>query len=312
MIDPHVTLTVAESLALKIIPLYGFMGLGYVFGKMRPLTAEPLATLQIYFITPLLLLGLMADMQFQRNYLLLPLISYLVCIIVGFITLWAGRRFWCDGTANIFAYACGGANTGYFGLPVALAVMSPELVAVFMLASLGFMFFEFTFGYFFVASGKHSMRDSLKKLVRLPPLYAVVIGIGLSAADIHVPALLHDTSRDLRGCYIVIGAMLIGMGLARLDKMHFDLKLALFVSVMKFGLWPMIALGLIAYDISFFHYFTVSIHKIFLLLAVMPIPVNALIYSLQLDIHPAKASTMVFVSTVAALFYVPLVVGLWG
>ncbi|MBV8061743.1 MAG: AEC family transporter [Alphaproteobacteria bacterium] len=312
MIDPHVTLNVAQSLALKIMPLYGFMGLGYLFGKVRPQSAEPLAALQVYVIAPLLILALMADMQFQQRYLLLPFVVYAICVIVGFATLWLGRKIWTDNTVNIFAFACGGANAGYFGLPVALAVLSPEMVAVFMLTSLGFMLFEFTFGYVFIARGKHTMADSIKKLLRLPPLYAMIVGVLLSVLNIHVPALLQDSVRDMRGCYVVIGAMLIGLGLARLHKIHFDLQLKLFVNFMKFGLWPMLALGVIALDVYYFHCFGVEIHKIILLLAIMPIPVNTLVYAIQLDVQPDKASTMVFVTTLIALFYVPLVVGLWG
>jgi len=47
-------------------------------------------------------------------------------------------------------------------------------------------------------------------------------------------------------------------------------------------------------------------------LAIMPLPANAVAYALQLNVQPDKTSTLVFLSTVFALFYIPLVMVFWG
>jgi predicted permease len=85
-----------------------------------------------------------------------------------------------------------------------------------------------------------------------------------------------------------------------------------FVFAFKFVLWPVLALVLIVTDNLLTHLFSEQVHKILMLLAIMPLPANAVAFSLQLDVQPDKASTQVFLSTVFALIYIPIIMTLWG
>lgn len=311
MIDAA-ALTVFQSLVLKIAPLYAVMAIGFVFGRLRPAAAEPFSFLQIYFIVPVVVVSGIAGLDFQPSYLLLPVVSYLACCVISLAALWGGKKLWPDNTANIFAYSCGSANTGYYGIPVALVVFPPDIIGIFMVTIVGYTLFEGSLGYYHVARGHFTARDSFRKLLRLPILYAFIVGVALSALHAHIPDMLKDMLRDFRGSYVVIGALMIGFGLARVQQFRLDWLLIAFVFAFKFLVWPLVTYGLILLDRSVTHQFDPVIHKMLMLLAVMPLPANTIAFALQLNVQPDKASTLVFLSTLFALVYIPLAMVLWG
>ena len=305
-------LAVMQGMMLKILPLYGVMALGFFLGRKRPAAAEPLAYLQIYFIVPIVITSAIANLEFQRSYLLLPLISFLGCTFVGLLFFMLGKRLWKDNTANVFSYASGCANTGYYGIPVALIIFPAPLLGIFMMLVVGYTLFEATIGYYLVARGHFTVGDSLRKLARLQLIYAFTGGAVLSMVGQHVPDFAQDIIRDFRGSYVVIGALMIGLGLSRIKQFSLDWLLLVVTFLFKFAVWPLLALGMIFVDRHYTHLFDDTIHKMAFLLSLMPMPANTIAYALELNVQPEKASTMVFLSTLFGLVYIPLAMMFWG
>jgi predicted permease len=305
------SLQILQGMILKIFPLYIAMGIGFIFGRARPNIGEPLAYLQINFIVPIFVVATITNLDLQINYLLLPVVTFLGCTLVGFTALKTGQRLWKDNTPNLFAHMCGNANTGYYGIPVALIVFPHELLGLYMLANVGFTLYDCTVGYYWIARGHFTAMDSLRKLFRLPFIYAFMLGIIFSACKLQVPDFLVEPVRDVRGCYIIIAAMLIGIGLSRLQHFRFEAKPISFTFFFKFLVWPALALAFTAVDLNMFHLFTPQIHKILILLSIMPLPANTIAYALQLNVQPDRASTLVFLSTIFALIYVPFMMVLY-
>ncbi len=301
-----------NSILIKMLPLYGVMALGFLYGRLHRKAAEPLAFLQIYFIAPIVVAASLANMEFQISYLWLPLITFLGCSVVATIAFFVFKGIWQDNRANLFSYACSGGNTGYFGVPVALILFPPSSLGLFMMIIIGFTLFENSFGYYLVARGNFTARDSFRKLIKLPTGYAFIIGVTLSALGWHLPDFSKEIIRDFRGCYIIMGALMIGLGLSRVEKFSLESKLITVVFGLKFILWPLFALLIIACDLTFLHIFTPNIHKMMLLVASVPLPANAIPYAMQLNVQPERASTLVFLSTLFALLYVPFVMILYS
>jgi len=299
------------AVLIKIIPLYLVMVLGFIYGRSHRGAAEPLSFLQIYFVAPVVLGSNIASMSFRGAYLFLPAITYVIACTVGLVSYRFYKWIWKDNTGNIFSYACANGNSGYFGVPVALILFPSEKLGIFMLASVGFILMENTLGYYLIARGQFSARESLRKLARLPNVYAIAFGVVLSAIHFAPPAFAGDVLRDFRGTYVVLGALMVGLGISRLEKLTIEGKLIATVFAFKFLAWPALALVAVVLDESVFHLFDADIHRMLLLLAIIPLPANAIPFAIQLKVQPDKASTLVFVSTVFALFYVPFVMALW-
>jgi predicted permease len=73
-------------------------------------------------------------------------------------------------------------------------------------------------------------------------------------------------------------------------------------------MWPVCVAGIILIDTQFLHLYNDIIHKILLLISITPLAANMVVFATQLKTHPEKASFAVLLSTLFALFYIPLMV----
>ena len=76
-----------------------------------------------------------------------------------------------------FAYSASSGNTGYFGLPVALMLFGDAVFAPYVMAMFGMTLFENTVGFFVVAKGADTFKDSALKVLKVPTLYAFIAGL---------------------------------------------------------------------------------------------------------------------------------------
>jgi predicted permease len=114
-----------------------------------------------------------------------------------------------------------------------------------------------------------------------------------------------------KSTYSVLGMMIVGMGLAGIQKTSFDLKFILASFTSKFIFWP-IVVGLIVWaDLAFFHIFNQEIHKVMLIMAIIPMAADTVVFSTKFNIHPEKASLTVMLSTLFTLIYIPIFTSLF-
>lgn len=304
--------SVFTILVLKMLPLYLIMAAGYFLGRKVKGLGEAVSVLQINIIAPIVIATGIMPLEMQGIYLLLPFIFFALCALISGFLFRLGKSFWNDNTRNILAFAGGAANTGYFGVPVALMLFSPNIVALFLLAMVGFLIFENTLGYYFVARGKHSVEDSLRRLLRLPTLYGCLAGIILSFFSAAAPDNLLPVIRDFRGAYVVLGALMIGFGLSGAKFSNIDFKFLGVLLCNKFILWPLIVLGLIVTDQNILHLFAEDVYPALFLMAIVPLPANAVAFSLLHGVHPEKTAAAVFISTAIALIYIPVALMMMG
>jgi predicted permease len=102
--------------------------------------------------------------------------------------------------------------------------------------------------------------------------------------------------------------MLIGLGIGVRKKLKFDFKFIGVTFFAKFITWPLLILLIILLDKSFLHLYNPQIYEVMLLISIVPLAANAVAFSTLLQLHPEKASLAVLLSTVFALFYIPLVI----
>ncbi|MBM3602914.1 MAG: hypothetical protein FJX22_03950, partial [Alphaproteobacteria bacterium] len=157
------------------------VGLGYGLGKLHQVDLKSIAHLLIYGFVPVVVTGAVAQLTFTPEVLLLPVVGFALCCAVGFISLWLGRRLVDDKLAvYLLPITTGSGNTGFFGLPVALALLGNDQVGIYMISYLGTVIFGDTIGYYYVARGNLTVKDALRRVSRLPVLYGMAIGFVLS------------------------------------------------------------------------------------------------------------------------------------
>jgi predicted permease len=165
-------------------PLAFLIVLGFVVGRLQRVDLKSIAVIAIYAITPIVAFGSAARLDFTFSLILLPLCTFLIAGVIGLTAFWLGRCLKNDGTRYLLPVACGSGNTGYFGLPVAMALFGADAAGLYFLANLGVVIFEMSVGYYFIARGNVAPAVALKKVAQLPVLYALTAGLVVAAMAI--------------------------------------------------------------------------------------------------------------------------------
>lgn len=297
-------LDLGGSLLAPLWMLLAFVGLGMLCARRLSLDPRPIASLLIYVIAPVTIFRGLVLGGPTPTYLLLTLGVFLaaglMCLLVGRLA----RPFFPAEEAAMLAFSAGTANTGYFGLPVAMMLLSPEGVTQYLFCLLGMTLYEFTLGFYISARGRFSARESLHKILRLPLVYAFLAALAISGLALPLPATLMEGLEVFPPTYTLLGMMIIGMTLGRVSIKELDLRFIGACLAVRFGLWPLVGLGAVMAlraTLGIDQELTLAL----LLIGVVPLAANLVVVAMELGNRPEKAAVAVLISTLLAPLVVP-------
>jgi len=284
------------------IPLAGLILLGYVIARLNRVDLKSVATLAIYAITPIVAFGSAARLEFTPALILLPVMTFVMASCIGLLSRFLGMSIIRDPhQTGLLPVACGSGNTGYFGLPIAMALFGADAAGIYFLANLGVVVFETSLGYYFIARGGLSRREALIRVARLPVLYALSAGLVFAALQITLPDAAVKLWDLCRNAYVVVGMMIAGIALAQSEGFKLGAPLTLTAFFGKFILWPLAAIGFAAID----PFFDVQTHQLILVLSLVPIAANLPAYAAVNDAPVRDAALLVLASTIFAILALP-------
>jgi predicted permease len=290
----------------KILPLYFLVVLGFIAGKTIGDHRASMAKILIYIMSPMVIFTGVIKADLGNNHLFIPLIIFTISSILCVLFLRIGQHFFKDSTKNILAFGAGNANSGYFAIPVGVGLFGAESLPFFVLTNFGFIFYEYTVAYFVSARGHHTPEEAFKKVIRLPAVYAFVCALLLNVSGIRLTPPLEELATQFRGCYAVLGMMLIGFGVASLKHLKFDFKYLSLALIAKFIVWPLVIFCLIIADKNYLHFLDPAIYRQLFFFSSIPMAANTVAVATELKTEPEKAALAVLVSTLLALLSVPL------
>jgi len=307
------------SFLSKIFPLFFYVFMGWLISKLVKIKKNDIANLMVFLILPILSFHGAFTLKISWQTLSLPILFFMLCTLITLLFLWIGKKIWKDNTANLLAFASSYGNYGYFALPAAIALWGIESEAIVIIAGIGFTIYSCTVGYFVTALGNFTLRKSLIKTISLPTIYMVFIGLLLNTfhvkfgtvKSIDLNQIYMDFARDIRGAYSVFGMMLVGIAIAEIEHFVVDWKFLSVAMIAQFIVWPIIIGALIVLDKRFLGFYSPQIHRIMYLLSLIPIGANLIAYSAQLNVQPEKASITILITTIFAMFYIPLMISLF-
>lgn len=295
-------------LIANIIPLYILILLGFISGRHMDVNLPSMATIAIYILAPIVNFGAMAQMNFTPEYMTLPLIFFIGSAVIGTISYLSAQKIWKNSTANLIGMGSVTGNTMYFGLPVILALLGPEWIGVYALLNLGTFLNEVGLGYFFGARGNATLKGALLKVLKLPVIHAIWLGLLYNISGLPLPESFTRYWDYSIGAWVIIGMMIIGVALAKQSKLDIDFKLLLSMFTPKFILWPIFGFSVILIDQAYFQAFEQEVYIMLAVMSSVPLAGNLVAYAATLNLHPEKAAAAVLISTVLAFITVPLAV----
>ncbi len=300
-------------LLIKIFPLYLNVLLGFLSTKYLAVQRESIASLLIYIIGPLVVLSATMSVEINASIAFLPIILYIFGSAIAFVVLYLFGKNWNNPTGNILAFSAGTGNTGYFGIPLALIFFDTNLANIYIFTVMASLLYENTTGFYVTAKGNFTAKQSLLKIIKLPILYAFVIGITLNLMGIRLPEEITFYSDQFKSAYGILGMMMLGMGLQGFNKSEdLDFKFIKIAFFIKFIFWPASILALIYVDKIFMHLLNDDLYKVLILFSIVPLAGNSVSLAVLLKAKPEKTSLAVFLSTVVSILFIPLVLYLYG
>lgn len=304
-------LELTTTLGLKILPLYVTILLGYIVVRFFNSRREDMASLLIYIIGPVVIFMASYKVQLNLAVSILPIVLFLLSSSLALISLRVSKNLFHDNTKNILAFSAGTGNTGYFGIPLAIILLSENLANIYIFTVLASLLYESTVGFFVAAKGHYSIKQSLIKIVKLPSIYALILGLTCNVTKVDFNTDLLNYLEYFKGAYAILGMMMIGMGLKGLAHVGIDKLFMSFAFGIKFIIYPLAVLIIIFIDSTFFNFFTSDLYRVMFIFAIVPMAGNTVAVASLLNVHPEKASLAVIVSTFVSIFTIPVMVAIF-
>ncbi len=294
------------TLILKLLPLYINILLGFVAGRYLSAQRDTVSKILFYIISPLVIFSSVLRTELTPSILSLPFLTFVLCSSISLLFYTLAKRVWNDSTANILAFTAGTGNTGYFGLPLAILLLTEQGEGIFILGLFGFILYETTAGFYICAKGSHSKQEVFRRLIRLPQIYAFMMGILFNLWCITIPPVFDDYLISIKGTFAILGMMIIGLSISNMSDFRIDRPFITLSFLAKFVVWPLAIMLVILSDHFLFNFYNDLEHQALILLSIVPLAVNTVVMASLLNVQPAKAASAVLLSTLFAIIYSPI------
>jgi predicted permease len=161
---------------------------------------------------------------------------------------------------------------------------------------------------FFGARGQATVKGALLKILKLPVIYAIVLGLLYNLSGFDLPDAFLRYWEYAIGAWVFIGMMIIGIALSKLQRLELDWKLTANLFAAKFIAWPLAGFTMVLADMHIFGLFSLEVYQLIVIITAVPLAGNLVAYAATLNLHPEKAAAAVLVSTVLGIFTVPAAV----
>ncbi|MCM0607048.1 MAG: AEC family transporter [Xanthomonadaceae bacterium] len=298
-----------SELLLKVSPLFFFLIIGFIAGRVSKVHKEGLAKLLIYYLSPALIFTQMLRAHLTISDLWLPGLIWALGSVIAVGYYFIGSRVYPEGTKkNLLGFAAGNANSGYFGIPVADALFGGDAVARVILCGMGYILYENSVGFYLAARGHSSISSAVMKVVKLPGFHAAWLGISLNLLfGATENSWVQGVNQNLRGAYSILGVALVGLAMSELARFKFDLKFNALSFSAKYLAWPLALYALVYGNESVVQIFDAENARVLKLIAWVPLAANTVAIAAELKTEPETASMAVFLSTIFSLFLIPFV-----
>jgi len=276
-----------------VLPSFVMMFIGYIYGKIFKDDISIFNKIATWLMAPVVTFAFMNDYVPSTSIL----IRYGIGFTVMFLLSFGLSRIHKEDreiffTGNVYV------NSGYLGYPVLLALWGEEALALGVVYSFVNVFFGSTFLPALIRG-----KFELKNILRLPFLYAIVLGWGLGVIGVsykQLPVGLLTAFNWLRDMAIPFLLLQVGLGISKIE-----LKVSSIKDYAQISFERLVLIPILMFPIVFL--FSPMEAKAFLLECAMPIGVNSVVVigAFKRELVP-KAGMTVAITTLFSLLTLPV------
>jgi predicted permease len=304
-----------NEIFLEVMPVILLFLLGIFLKRIKFLdksNADLFLKIAIYVIFPALIIPSFATIPLTVNLLYLPAIAITIMLLLGTIAFLLTKVMTkkshplSQQTKGTFIMSTMIMNLG-FVLVFFLAVSDPKDVAYFLLFNFGHDVLLFTFVYWIACKyGAKTTDDDKKtqlpwkKLLSLPPLWAMFIGLILNLTKTNIPVIIDNTFSLLGNIFIPLVMIALGIHFTMKIKRPLILCSSIFIRMAGgFSLGLLFVWLFSLQDIARF---------VVLIASVAPVGFNTLVFSSVEELDKDLAAQLVSAALLLGLVILPIVI----
>lgn len=299
-----------NAIEITIISIVLMIGLGYFLKRIDFLSEndiDPLNKIVMYILMPCMIFSALysADMSLLPTLGILPFVILTASIgsgVISYIVLkrlhYDDKKIWSVLVTVMIA------NTAFMGYPVNLGVYGHPgfLRAIFCDLATTCMFLLLSFVLVLKFGG--TVKRAFREILLFPPLWAVVLGISFNLLNIPIGPVLDKTVN-----YLADGAIpliMISLGLSiELGGLARSKAMVIFTSIVKLGVFPLIALIVVS-----LLGLTGLQHDVGIIEAAMPSGMLSLLLAITYKLDYELTSDCILINTVISLITLPIIMTL--
>lgn len=299
-----------NAIEITIISIVLMIGLGYFLKRIDFLSEkdiDPLNKIIMYILMPCMIFSAFysADMSLLPTLGILPFVILTASIGSGVISYIVLKRLHYDDKKiwSVLVTVMT-ANTAFMGYPVTLGVYGHPgfLRAIFCDLATTCMFLLLSFVLVLKFGG--TVKRAFREILLFPPLWAVVLGISFNLLNIPIGPVLDKTVN-----YLADGAIpliMISLGLSiELGGLARSKAMVIFTSIVKLGVFPLIALIVVS-----LLGLTGLQHDVGIIEAAMPSGMLSLLLAITYKLDYDLTSDCILINTVISLITLPIIMTL--
>jgi malate permease and related proteins len=289
-----------------IFPIFLLIGAGAVLQRAIRLDLSTLSTLTVYFLLPAVCFVNIYESKMSSELIsqtLVFLLLFNILLILTSMFIAKANKFDRKLTAT-FKNSMVLSNSGNYGLPVSELVFAanPAGMSIQIIVSIFQNLLTFTYGFFNSVSADSSGREILRKILRLPVIYALLLAILLKWLRIEIPQFLwkpieNSSNAFLAVALVTLGAQVAFLRITRISRPIVWIVIGRLIISPIVGLLVIFILGLT--DITAQALFIASS---------FPSSRNSALLALEYDNYPEYASQAVLLTTIISSITVAVVV----
>lgn len=199
-------------------------------------------------------------------------------------------------------------NSGNYGIPVSQLVFqtNPLGVSIQLIVMVYQNLLTFTYGLYNMVSVKSQGNAILKELLRLPMIYAIILGVICASFHVDIPTVLWNPITSIADAFLAVALITLGAQVAQiqLKRPHVVLYLS---TIARLLIGPAAALGII-----FLLGLDGTVAQSLFIASSFPTSRNSSIFALEYNNNPDLAAQTVLVTTILSSITVTIVVYLAG
>lgn len=301
------------AIFLKTLPFFALIGLGWFAGRIRifpEVATEYLTRFVFYFALSAMLFRFAANLSLTDIFDVRFAAAYLTgCLAVYLLATLVARLRGIPMTETAVEAQCAViGNTGFLGVPLLTALLGPGAAGpVLMVLAIDLIVFSSLITLIITGAREGHLSPRILKtlalgLMKNPMIVAMVLGLGVSSANLTLPAPV-DEFLTILGAAATPGA-LFAIGASLASKTAERLSVALWLSFAKLVLHPL-AVAIAALMIFKVEPFAAGV---MIAAAALPVAGNVYILARHYGVAPQRVSASILISTMVSIVTVSLVV----